>query len=184
MLWGWKSRNFSSAPEVHEAFDLAELVDGFGVDLSSEAPGASGRTVGEEYSHRLYKTSFLMIIPSALGFTVGPRNLALWSFIVFLTSVNYWRMPQTGFRRLLDMICVQVGMMIHICMLVKASTNYALFYLSAIALSGVSYTRARHYGKNGDFNNSTKWHASLHLIAAGANSFLYLHLAKKKKKKK
>lgn len=52
------------------------------------------------------KTYLIGIVPTIFSFIRGYYTNSLLIGTVVLTSTNYWRNPQKGFRRNLDMFCV------------------------------------------------------------------------------
>lgn len=59
--------------------------------------------LNQNYSQFLFYSSFMIGISSCIAFYMNDTFLTLFLFLLFLTSVNYWRKPDYGLRRQIDM---------------------------------------------------------------------------------
>jgi hypothetical protein len=57
----------------------------------------------------LWRSSWLHASSMLVAVFVGMYDLALFSTLVLITSLNYWRDPDYGWRRYLDIVCVQIS---------------------------------------------------------------------------
>lgn len=55
------------------------------------------------YSKFLFYSSFMIGISSCIAFYMQDTILTIFLFLLFLTSINYWRKPEHGIRRQIDM---------------------------------------------------------------------------------
>lgn len=99
----------------------------------------------------------------------GAYWLAALTLAIFLTSINYWRWPDMGPRRYIDMSVVGVGLVGH---LVAAVTVGSWGYCVVTGLGVVCYSLGRKAHET-DPHASTAWHAGLHLLANVGNVILY-----------
>lgn len=128
----------------------------------------------KKYSSRIYFTSHLFIILILVSFLVKLFHISLLNFIVFVTSLNYWKYPIRGLRRTIDMVFSFLNIITH----VHASFYLSEFmihvmYLSLVVISISFYFFAR--ASKSDKNVSSKFHCGLHISGVITNLFLYYH---------
>jgi hypothetical protein len=59
--------------------------------------------LNQNYSKFLFYSSFMIGISSCIAFYMEDTILTIFLFLLFLTSINYWRKPELGLRRQIDM---------------------------------------------------------------------------------
>jgi hypothetical protein len=64
--------------------------------------------ISYEYSKYLYYSSFLIGVSSTISMYYKDYSTVLFMFLLFLTSINYWKRPDYGFRRDVDMFLCKV----------------------------------------------------------------------------
>jgi hypothetical protein len=124
------------------------------------------------YSQYLYYTSFLIGASSLVSLYYGDYVTFLFMFILFLSSIKFWRKPDYGFIRNLDMFickCVIVYFFLNSCiyqdeisrgMIVISILNGIIFYICEI----ICY-----------FIKSAKWiifHMGLHIHLSFVTPFV------------
>jgi len=62
-----------------------------------------------KYSKYLFCSSFLMSVTALVTLYYDQGYTSLYYFLLFLTSINFWRRPEYGFRRQLDQLLVYSG---------------------------------------------------------------------------
>jgi hypothetical protein len=62
-----------------------------------------------KYSKYLFASSFLMSGTALVTLYYDDGVTSLYYFLLFLTSINFWRRPEHGFRRQLDQLLVYSG---------------------------------------------------------------------------
>jgi hypothetical protein len=62
-----------------------------------------------KYSKYLFCSSFLMSVTALVTLYYDEGITSLYYFLLFLTSINFWRRPDYGFRRHLDHVLVYSG---------------------------------------------------------------------------
>ena len=98
-------------------------------------------------------------------------HLAIHPFIVFFTSINYWRKPMYDWRRTTDMICVFIALSTHILHSIKAQNRTLYSYITTIAV--LFYPISWYLLKNKYVWGSTIAHSMVHIVADIANVILY-----------
>ena len=78
-----------------------------------------------KYSKYLFYSSFLMLLSFIFALYFNEGYVSIYFFLLFLTSINFWRKPEYGLRRNLDKMLVYFGVI------------YTLFYI--YLLSGSFY---------------------------------------------
>lgn len=63
-----------------------------------------------QYSKWLWRSSWMHSVSCITALCLGVYDCAFPPGIVLVTSLNYWRHPDFGWRRYVDIICVQAGM--------------------------------------------------------------------------
>jgi len=72
------------------------------------------------YSKFLFLSSFSMLVSVIIAIIVNDIYVTLYFLLLFLTSINYWRRPEYGLRRNIDLFVVRCGMIIvfyQVCLL-------------------------------------------------------------------
>ena len=68
----------------------------------------------EQYS-LIWYSSWQPLVTGSYAFYKGHSDFAALSYLVFLTSLNYWRYPvPNSWRRALDVACVQMALWYHL----------------------------------------------------------------------
>jgi hypothetical protein len=85
-----------------------------------------------EYSKFLFYSSFSMLIATIISYIMNDIYITSYFLIMFLTSINYWRRPEYGLRRNIDLFMVKFGLcavLWQVCLLKSEFTRYCLVYL-------------------------------------------------------
>ena len=122
------------------------------------------------YSDILFRTAWIYFIASVYGLHKQKYDLAIYTGIVWLTSLNYWNNPNSQFNCYLDMLVVKTGILYH---LIRApdSPNYMTFY-SIFNTGLLCYIPSRYFFKK-NIVIATISHAGLHLITGAGLIYLY-----------
>jgi len=64
------------------------------------------------YSKFLFYSSFSMIISAFIAIIMNDLYVTIYFILLFLTSINYWRRPEYGLRRNIDLFIVYIGVFI------------------------------------------------------------------------
>ena len=61
------------------------------------------------YSKFLLYSSFLIGISAFIAYIMNDLYISVYLFLLFLTSINYWRKAEYGLRRNIDLTVVSIG---------------------------------------------------------------------------
>ena len=126
-----------------------------------------------KYSSILYKTSWVYLIASLVGFYNKKYDLAIYTGLGWLTSINYWKNPDCSWCYNLDILTVRTGITYHLIRAVDCP-NYMTFY--NIFNSGLlCYIPSRYLCNKKQYFSSTIFHAATHLITGIGLIYLYLN---------
>jgi hypothetical protein len=115
--------------------------------------------------------SCIHIVTFLYAFKQNQFFLSIFPFIVFFTSINYWRKPMYDWRRNTDIICVLTALSTHILHSFKAQNRTLYSYITTIAL--LFYPISWYLLKNKYVWSSTIAHSMIHIVAEIANVILY-----------
>jgi hypothetical protein len=120
----------------------------------------------------LWRTSWFGLISSCFALYKQFYDFAFLSFIVFLTSINYWKFPINNWRRKVDMFCVQCGLTYKIIKAYNVKENYYYYTVLSFALS--FYIFSLYFSKKNKLWLSTLSHSLLHFFGNISNIILYI----------
>ena len=121
----------------------------------------------------LYYSSYCTISNVFVSYYYSLYPLTYSTFLVLLSSINYWRYPVKGLRRNIDITMVLISLILHLYY------SYSFCYTEYLYLLGVdflfyyisSFLRKRDY-----YWLSCKFHLLVHLTTNINNIFLYQHI--------
>jgi hypothetical protein len=116
----------------------------------------------------IYKTSYLTLLTSLYAIYQEKYKIAIIPASIFLTSVNYWRKPDSEYRRYLDIITVVSGISYHHYLVYNS--KYAAIYYVIMLLGKLSYICGKLEKDNW---KSTYAHIGLHVLANTACIIVY-----------
>jgi hypothetical protein len=76
--------------------------------------------ISYNYSKFLFFSSFSMLISTLIAIYMNDKYITIYFFLLFLSSINYWRKPEYGLRRNIDLLIVKIGVIIlfsQVCLL-------------------------------------------------------------------
>lgn len=124
----------------------------------------------------LYRSSHLFLISTLYAFIKEHYMFSFVNGCVFLTSINYWRMPKKSWRRTLDMIVVNSAIMYKNITIYNSSLhnpyNVNLYYL-IFSTGSISYPISIYYYNQKYYWTAVYLHMLLHMMANVANVVLY-----------
>ena len=62
-----------------------------------------------KYSKFLFYTSFLIGLSFMVALYFNNNYISIYLFLLFLSSINFWRKPKYGLRRNIDRIMIYIG---------------------------------------------------------------------------
>ena len=126
-----------------------------------------------QYSARILRATALMSFSFICAISNSCWDSAALTFIVFCTSINYWRRPTLGIRRTIDMICTIFALSYQLFYSSRFASQAAQqVYYIAVACGGTCYLVGRTIFK-GNHNVSSSLHVLLHICANIGNCILY-----------
>jgi len=109
------------------------------------------------------------------GFYKNQYILATFPLVVVVTSLNYWRKPEYGWRRNIDIATVLTGVSIYLYTSFK--TNQQRMYGTNMCICGGLYGLSWYLYKKGYNWLSTISHGSIYVVLNTANVLLYQGLS-------
>jgi hypothetical protein len=126
-----------------------------------------------KYSKYLFLSSFLMALTALISIYFNEGFTSLYYFLLFLTSINFWRKPQYGLRYKIDKMLVYAGVvyvLIYIYILLNKEFYRIMFinlFLCVLMFYMIEHTLY--------YFNSTKWivfHMAIHLYVSMMGLFI------------
>ena len=65
--------------------------------------------ISYSYSKFLFYSSFSMLLSAIIAIIMNDKYISIYFCLLFLTSINYWRRPEYGLRRNIDLCIVYIG---------------------------------------------------------------------------
>lgn len=127
----------------------------------------------KKYNNLLYYSSYKTIISIIWGVYWGKYDYSLLCFIVFLTSINYWKNPIKGTRRNIDMFACWCSVIYHL----KKSNSAKNIPKKIIILYNLLVMTCGYLYFKGSLSENIvfglKLHSHMHTLGNIANLFLY-----------
>lgn len=125
----------------------------------------------EQYS-LIWYSSWQPLVTGSYAFYKGHYDFATLSYIVFLTSLNYWRYPvPNSWRRALDVACVQVALWYHLVSAYNMSN--AIPYYIFIGLGITTYAAGADAYDRGHWWTAMLGHILTQFLGNMGNLILY-----------
>lgn len=119
----------------------------------------------------IWNTSWSSLASVAYAIYRGHYSLSMVAGSVLLTSLNYWHLPNSSFRKYLDMSVVAVSLSYQLFRSIGAQR--AKLHCMLMTLSVACYPAGIFFYNIGDYWTSTYIHSALHIIANISNMALY-----------
>lgn len=119
----------------------------------------------------IWNTSWSSLASVTYAIYRGHYSLSMVAGSVLLTSLNYWRLPNSSFRKYLDMSVVGVSLSYQLLRSIGAQHASLHYLLMMISLA--CYPVGIYFYNIGDYWASTYIHSALHVIANISNMVLY-----------
>ena len=127
-----------------------------------------------KYSKYLFLSSFLMSLTALIAIYFDEGIVSIYYFLLFLTSINFWRKPEYGLRHRLDKMLVYAGVVyvfIYIYILLNKEFYRIMFinlFLCILMFNMIEYICC--------YFHSTKWiifHMAIHLYVSIMGLFMF-----------
>eukprot|EP01069_Polyplicarium_translucidae_P002043 Polyplicarium_translucidae@DN1896_c1_g1_i2.p2 len=129
-------------------------------------------------ARRLLKSSCLMWLTLLFAAYCRLWDCFAMNAIVIATSINYWRNPRLGRRRILDVVAVWCGLTLHAVLAAsQAPRGMKPWWFLAIFCAVAFYLVGRHHGNMGNHDVGIRFHQGLHATGVAANLVLYYGLS-------
>lgn len=128
----------------------------------------------KEYSNRILYTASLCILSMIVAYSCRLYDCMFVVFLVFVSSINYWRNPVYGIRRNMD-----IGIVIFsLVYLVTRSfrCKYQLYYIICVSLAILSFVISIHFYENQNYDFTSLFHVYLHILSNVGNVVLFIGL--------
>lgn len=120
----------------------------------------------------LYLTSHLTLISGSYAFFAGYPVLSFVQFSIFMTSMNYWRLPDYSWRRYLDMAVVKTLVFYQNIYLAWDAEHRILFWL-IFGIGSLTYPIGFYVHSKGYRWLSMYLHAIMHILSCVDSIYLY-----------
>jgi len=118
----------------------------------------------------LFKVSCFAIISVVYASYQQYYDISLNAFIVFCTSINYWRKPMKCWRRTMDVLYVRFAILYLIIRSYHSKYNIICYFCLIIIIT--SYLLSKYFGKKQMYWHSVYSHSMIHLFGNLVNILL------------
>jgi len=126
----------------------------------------------KEQANILFYLSWLGFLTGSIGIFNEKQILGVLVLVGAIFAMNYWKNPQYGWRRTIDMAWIQLLIYLHIYYVWNSQVRNTYFLLQ---LQGVGfYCISWYYHKKNNLWVSTLCHAGVHLCANGSLIIFYI----------
>ena len=118
------------------------------------------------YSKFLLYSSCAIGISSVIAYIMNDVYVSVYLFILFLTSINFWRKPEYGLRRNIDLTVVYMYVLYTILNIFLLKNEFHRVFLLAVFLSVNLYNVVEYILY---YFGSTKWiifHMAMHIYVS------------------
>ena len=124
------------------------------------------------FACRMLTSSSLLILNVIHGLYCGTFDCAALIFVSWLTSLNYWRHPTEGMRRVIDLIWNIISVIYHFCVSFEITDGYT--YRVGVYSFCLWYIAALYFGRiRDDKNLASICHVNIHSTAIVFNIWLF-----------
>jgi hypothetical protein len=125
----------------------------------------------EQYN-LLWRSSWCSLVGGSYAIYTQHYSHAIPCYVVFLTSLNYWRYPtQSSWSRFLDTTCVQIALAYHILTAYSMSNAIPYYIITATGLA--TYQLGIELYKRDYWWGSVYAHMMVHVFGNISNMILY-----------
>ena len=133
----------------------------------------TGVTLPLRYARIIWYISFIHFTAFIYGLCNGKKYLPFTSFVVGITSINYWKYPvYHSWERYIDIICVQLSLYYQIYSSNYLTTRKGYIFFHSLGILCFLISNYVHYCHN-DYFIATILHIMLHIFGFGGNILLY-----------
>ena len=132
------------------------------------------------HSEWIFLVSNASLISAIYGYNYNTHSTRLWLLPIstYVNSINYWRKPEPGWRRNLDIV-VTCSALLYQNMIVYNTIRFAYLYWILITMSATMYPVGYFFYFRQWYKMSTLSHMLLHILGNLAHLSLYSQLLEK-----
>ncbi|KAG8463904.1 hypothetical protein KFE25_000072 [Diacronema lutheri] len=123
------------------------------------------------HAAKIWRISWLCLVSFAVALRCSP-DLCAFPGVVLLTSLNYWRKPGPGLRRVLDIAAVHASAVVCMWRSFELDASHFWGYWFATSLAVGSYYAGCCMG--GNLDAAVRFHMGLHTLANVGNIILFV----------
>lgn len=136
-----------------------------------------GELYPKHVSIRMICSSAFMSIAGCYAYYLGFNDFAISVALVVIIAINFWRKPQRGFRRNIDMINTYSSVGYHTyCAYMELDTSLSLQYWLMEAFGGIIYLTSKSFARKQMMNYDSFFHCLMHVWGTVINVWLYNQL--------
>lgn len=137
-------------------------------------PSGDGRSqvFPAEHALKIWRVSWLCLVSFFMALACRTFHLAPMPFLVWATSLNYWRRPGPGLRRVLDISCVHVSAAVCMWNAFAMRAEWLVGYWFFTGAGIASYYTGCCLG--GRVKAAVRCHIALHVLANVGNWCLFV----------
>uniref|UniRef100_A0A6C0JX58 Uncharacterized protein n=1 Tax=viral metagenome TaxID=1070528 RepID=A0A6C0JX58_9ZZZZ len=124
-----------------------------------------------QYSTVLFKISHLFIISGSFAFYRKHYDFSFINGMWYVTSTVYWYDPRYDYRRIMDMVSINSGIVYHVYR--GRNTNNANVLLGILGIFALCYYYSWKYQRKNELWMATYMHCGVHIIGFIMNIVLY-----------
>jgi hypothetical protein len=131
-------------------------------------------TLPPRYSKMIFKLSHFMLPNILYTYHLGLYILCAIALGGFITSINYWHCPRYDWRRNVDIVWINLGMVYHLYSALKIPHRHLIaVYYSGVMISLLCYFRSRYWSQRKNPHFAAYWHMATHVFGVSFNTLLY-----------
>lgn len=137
-------------------------------------PNDSRIYISAENGALLFKSSLLILFPLCFAFYLNLKDFGYVTLIVFCTSINHWRKPRLGIRRVTDVAAVLSAYIYHVIAAIwRSPLLFLILWLFFTTIAICCYLYGRNKSSTGNAYIGTLCHIALHALSCISNIILY-----------
>jgi hypothetical protein len=126
-----------------------------------------------EYSKFLFYTSFLIGLSCIISIYFNDTYITMYFLLLFLSSINFWRKPEYGLRRNIDLLLVKCGVICGLYLIYLMNSSFYRIMFLFVFFSIIFFDIAERICC---YFNSTKWiifHMAMHIYVLVMVLFMF-----------
>lgn len=128
--------------------------------------------ISYNYSKFLFYSSFSMLISTLIAIYMNDTYITVYFLLLFLSSINYWRKPEYGLRRNIDLLIVKIGVLIVLSQICLLKNEFCRYIYTCLAFCSLIFYIIEHILV---YMLNVKWiifHMAIHLYMSLSALFI------------